>query len=147
MTEKRKYCGECGATVVSGSKFCSACDTDLARFKVAAASPDETAQPSDPEAPKRRKRRGFEEHLEHRQVPTAGSWPVSSWPYALLGGLLLAVVLAVYRSGDLSNLSSADLAGGVVDFALGLGVCFLVLWGLIALFRRISRPRSRPLSR
>ena len=71
------------------------------------------------------------EQHKPREVPTTGSWPVSSyaayWPYALFGGLLLAIVLAAYWSGSLRNLRSADFLGGIVDGVLSLVFYFLVL--------------------
>ena len=46
MTEQRKYCGKCGATVVPVSRFCRACGTELAIHDSATAgAPAE--QPSD----------------------------------------------------------------------------------------------------
>ena len=91
---------------------------------------DETTQPSDPEWQAQYEQLPRQRGIEEQQRGWTTRWPVSSWPYALLGSLLLAVVLAVYRSGGLSNLSSADLVGKPVAY-------FVLLWVVIALARKM----------
>ena len=133
MTEQHKprFCGECGATVVSDSKFCSDCGAGLARSEAATSvtAPDETTPDGGDRSRQARPNDGLVLASSAERFVAC----LLDWLYWVVASFLLYqfVFAQLYAWGnrDANAGPSGDFSGLIFPVLVVLAIISVFVWG------------------